>query len=183
MAKQGLLIFNGCSFSVFKYILVSVEHAWQSLITVCFGLKLLIVKHLKGQLDPVCLRGSSENRSTPSPGSVLLLPKPRGTSPVPREGVSSQLCLVLIRNLWQELCGCFVARTPVYGGWVAASRAEPTAQHGAGGFSLSQSPVSLGAAGSQPAPISACRRQVAQRSQSFLCFNNSLCYGWFRLDI
>lgn len=125
MAKQGLLIFNGCSFSVFKYILVSVERAWQSLITVCFGLKLLIVKYLKGQLGPVCFRGSSENRRTPSPGAVLLPPKPWGASPAPRD-VSSQLCLVLVRNLWQQMCSCFVAGTPAHGGWVA-TRAQSTA--------------------------------------------------------
>uniref|UniRef100_A0A803W6Y3 Monocarboxylate transporter 1 n=1 Tax=Ficedula albicollis TaxID=59894 RepID=A0A803W6Y3_FICAL len=89
MAKQGLLIFNGCSFSVFKYILVSVEHAWHCLITVCFGLKLLIVNHLKGQLDPAYLRSRSENRSTPSPEAVLLLPC--GASPAPREGPISSI--------------------------------------------------------------------------------------------
>lgn len=145
---------------------MSVEHAWRCLITVCFGLKLLIVNHLKGQLDPACLRSSGEKRSTPSPEAVLLLPW--GASPAPREGVFSQLCLVLIRNLWQEMCSCFVTETPAYGGWMATSRAGLTAQHGAGGFSLS-----LRAAGSQAAPILAHRRQLAQRSQRFLCFNNS----------
>lgn len=65
MVKLGLLIFNGCSFSLFKYILVSVEHALQYLITVCFGLKLLIMKHLKGGVHSdwaaPASGGSSEN--------------------------------------------------------------------------------------------------------------------------
>lgn len=65
MVKLGLLIFNGCSFSLFKYILVSVEHALQYLITVCFGLKLLIMKHLKGSVwsdwAAPASGGSSEN--------------------------------------------------------------------------------------------------------------------------
>lgn len=154
---------------------MSVEHAWQYLITVCFGLKLLIVKHLKGQLGPVCLRGSSENRSTPCPGPVLLLPKPWGASPAPREDVSSQLCLVLIRNLWQEMCSCFVAGIPAHGGWVAASRAEHSMGQVA---SACPKALSLEAAGAQAAPISAHRRQLAQRSQSFLHSNNSLSLLW-----
>lgn len=66
MAELGLLIFNECSFSLFKSILVSVERAPGYLIAVCFGLELPIMKHLKGgcaeHLGSSCCRGSSENK-------------------------------------------------------------------------------------------------------------------------
>lgn len=127
MAKLGLLIFNGCSFSLFKYILVSVEHALQYLITVCFGLK-LIMKHLKGgcaeQLGLSCLRGSSENRSTPSPrgGTVPLLPQALGELCLRPLKLVFFTALVLIRNLSLETGSCCVLALlprlqPVLGRW------------------------------------------------------------------
>lgn len=105
MVKLGLLIFNGCSFSLFKYILVSVEHASQYLITVCFGLKLLIMKHLEGRCAeplgfsylrvavkteaafPLCLPGAAQ--------WPFLLRAVGALCPVPIEAAAaSQLCLV-----------------------------------------------------------------------------------------
>lgn len=138
MAKQGLLIFNGCSFSVFKYILVSVEHAWQCLITVCFGLKLLIVNHLKGPALGIAVKTEAPllRQCCFCPGELHLHPK----KVFPHSFVWSLLessgrrCAVA---LWLRL-------QPMVGEWVATSRAGPKAQRGVGGFSLSQISVSEG---------------------------------------
>lgn len=184
MAKLGLLIFNGCSFSLFKYILVSVERASQYLITVCFGLKLLIMKHLKGrcaeQLGSSYHRGSSENRSTPSPWGYLGLhgaappASPRGASPVPIEAVSSQLCPVSIRNIPLEMGSCcklalLLRPQPMVVRQVG--RAEPPAQQSTvWGRWLHPvpNPCPWGVADALAAPGLAHRRQLARRSHRFL---------------
>lgn len=197
MAKLGLLIFNGCSFSLFKYILVSVEHASQYLITVCFGLK-LIMKHLKGgcaeQLGLSRLRGSSENRSTPSPrgGTVPLLPRALGglcLRPSKLFFHSFGLDQKPLTGDRQLLCACFAAQTPACAGQVATSRAEPPAQRralrGAGWLYPVPNPCPWVAAGVQAAPGLAHRRQLAQRrSLSFLCSNHiSLSYLQLPLNL
>lgn len=109
MVKLGLLIFNGCSFSLFKYILVSVEHASQYLITVCFGLKLLIMKHLKGrcaeQLGFSCLRAAVKTEAPfplhlPGAAQWLLLLRAIGAlCPVPVEAANPQPCLVPVGSM------------------------------------------------------------------------------------
>lgn len=95
MAKLGLLIFDGCSFSLFKYVLVSVEQALQYLITVCFGLKLLIMKHLKGgcaeQLGFPVLEVAVKTEAPLLPGTLwggYSSVSPWGALPVPIEAVS-----------------------------------------------------------------------------------------------
>lgn len=129
-------------------------------------------------LKRACLRSSGENRSTPSPEAMLLLPW--GASPAPKESVSSQLCLVLIRNLWQEMCSCFVAETPAYGEWVATSRVGPTAQHGVGGFSLSQIPVSEGSWWPGSSYFSLQKAACSEKSKVSMLQLFFLSYGWFR---
>lgn len=169
MAKLGLLIFNGRSFSLFKYILVSVEHALQYLITVCFGLKLLIMKHLKGgcaeQLGSSYHWGSSENRSPPSPQGARCCSScgPLGSFAWARQSCFfTALCGLHQKPLTgdgQLFYTCFAADAqPVVGRQVAAGRAQAPAQ------SMVPNPVpGLGAAGL------AHRRQLARRSLSFLC--------------
>lgn len=109
MVKLGLLIFNGCSFSLFKYILVSVEHASQYLITVCFVLKLLIMKHLKGrcaeQLGFSCLRTAVKTEAPfplclPGAAQWLFLLRAIGAlCPVPIEAAAPQPCLVPVGSM------------------------------------------------------------------------------------